>query len=133
MKQTRYRWIRTATGEHLRNVGIAADGSLINPNNYPADLVRREIEAAEHRRKIRRQEGAAKAVVTRQRRHKRLVYSAARRIIQGHRFGPSITCSLCGRALSDSESIERGIGSECWTGVLSIIERLRITTGSVPS
>jgi hypothetical protein len=39
-------------------------------------------------------------------------------------------CEICGRALSDPESIKRGIGSECWQHVLSAVEKLKSQTAA---
>jgi hypothetical protein len=39
-------------------------------------------------------------------------------------IGPRGHCYVCGRNLTDLESINRGIGSECWQHVLSAIERI---------
>ena len=49
------------------------------------------------------------------------VYQAAQRITDGHTFGPSSHCAICGKGLDDNQSIERGIGSECWQYVLERI------------
>jgi hypothetical protein len=118
-----WRWIRH-DGDRLYDVGTNADGTLHNPNNYPADTVRAAIAGAEQRLHERRSKAAKKAAQTRQARKERLVYETARRIVDGHVFGPRRNCCICGRGLGDEQSIERGIGSECWQLVLDIIRQL---------
>jgi hypothetical protein len=119
----RWRWIRHE-GAELLDVGTNADGTLHNPNGYPADTVRAAIAGAERRRHERRSKAAKKAAQTRQARKERLVYQTARRIVDGHAFGPRDTCCICERGLGDPESIQRGIGSDCWQTVLDLIRRL---------
>jgi hypothetical protein len=43
-------------------------------------------------------------------------------ILAGHGIGARQNCAICGRGLSDLESINRGVGSECWQDVLRIID-----------
>jgi Family of unknown function (DUF6011) len=117
---TRWKWINHQ-GTRLLDIGIDPDGSLHNPNGYPADTVRAAVAAAEHRSHERRSRSARKAAETRRRRQDRRVYEAARRIIGREVFGPRDACYICGRGLGDSESIQRGIGSECWQLVLDVI------------
>jgi hypothetical protein len=89
--------------EIFRNVGIEADGSLWNPNGYPAELVRAAIlaaeerrraaeerrRAAEERRRARRIAGAVKATATRARRRTARVHEAAKRLVEGQSPGAS--------------------------------------------
>jgi hypothetical protein len=49
------------------------------------------------------------------------VHVIAKRIVAGLAIGPQNHCVICGRGLTDEESIARGIGSECWQDVLSDI------------
>jgi hypothetical protein len=121
--ETSYKWVRH-DGGYFYDVGVNDDGSLHNPNGYPADLVRAAIAAAEERQHQRRKTAAAKAAKTRQARKEKRVYHVARRIVAGEAFGPGDACFICGRGLDDPQSIERGIGSECWQGVLGAIEEL---------
>src|SRR5262245_61706126 len=114
-----YRWINHE-GTKLYDIGILADGALHNPNNYPEDAVRAAVAEANARRHERRSLAARKAAETRKLRQERKVYRIAQRITEGHDIGPGNHCALCGKGLSDSESIRRGIGSECWQGVLKI-------------
>jgi hypothetical protein len=117
-----YRWIRHGD-QVLREVGVLGDSSLHNPNGYPADLVREAVAAANDRRRRRRSEAATRAAETRRRRTDKLVYDTAARIMAGERLGPAARCCICRRALSDPQSIRRGIGSECWQSVLTALER----------
>jgi hypothetical protein len=114
----RFKWIRLPNKERLYHVGILTDGSLYNPNGYPEDLVRTSVITAIERRAQRRKEGAQRAAKTRQERLNGRLYETVKRLKLGHRFGPRQRCYVCTKALIDSESIERGIGPECWQGVL---------------
>ncbi len=61
---THWKWIRHE-GVRLDNIGVNSDGSLHNPNDYPADTVRAAVAATEERRKQRRSTAAKKAAETR--------------------------------------------------------------------
>jgi len=118
---SRWKWIRHDDAM-LRDIGVNDDGSLHNPNGYPDDTVRAAIQAAQERRGQRRSEAATRAAGTRRKRTQARIYEVARRIVDGHMFGPSGHCEICGRGLDDPDSIERGIGSECWQFVLDCIK-----------
>jgi Family of unknown function (DUF6011) len=108
----------------LRDIGILADGTLFNPNEYDAATVRTAVLAAIEEWKARRSEAAKKAAITRRRRIEAMTYTVASRLIAGgHTGGPSHKCNICGKGLSDIPSIERGIGSKCWQGVMLVIEQ----------
>jgi hypothetical protein len=117
-----YKWVRTDNGERLRNVGTLDDGTLHNPNGYPEHVVRKAVWEANERRRARRSEAARRAGETRRRRQEKRVYDVAAEIVHGRRFGPSTHCVICRKGLADGQSIERGIGSDCWQGVLAAIE-----------
>jgi hypothetical protein len=133
---TMFKWVTVADGSRYRrnerfyNVGFRKDGTLHNPNGYPDDEVRAAVAAAEERRHQRRQEGAAKAAATRRRRQERRVYEVAQKIATGGTYGPARRCVVCLKGLSDPESIDRGIGSDCWQGVLDRIEDYRSRAGA---
>jgi hypothetical protein len=110
----------------LHAVGILADGSLHNPNNYDPELVRAAVLAAQERRRLRRSEAAIRAARTREGRKARLVYEVAKRIVAGSKAGPRDHCVICGKGLGDPESRSRGIGAECWQRVLGAIMRVRL-------
>jgi hypothetical protein len=119
---SRYTWVRF-NGEYLKDIGVLDDGSLYNPNGYPEQDVRAAVAAADERRRVKRSEAAKKAGVTRRARQEKRVYKIARRIfVEGQGQGPALNCVICGRGLTDDESIGRGIGSECWQEVLTAIQ-----------
>ena len=118
---SRYKWINF-NGGRLLDVGILRDGSLWNPHGYPEPDVRAAVAAADDRRRVRRSASARMAGVTRRIRQEKRVYEIAKRIVEGQNIGPREHCDICGRGLTDKESIDRGIGSECWQEVLSAIQ-----------
>ena len=115
-------------GQQLYDLGILADGTLHNPRGYPDDLVRAAVLAADARCRQRHSEASKKAAVTRQRRQQKRTHQIAQRILAGHGIGERTNCAICGRGLDDPASVARGIGSECWQGVLSIVENLRTSS-----
>jgi hypothetical protein len=121
MRDIKYRWVSSwhkGTETLLKNVGILADGTLHNPNGYPEDVVRSTILEAIERGKKRRSDAAKKAAVTRGIRLERKVYEVVRQLGLGHKYGPAAICCICGKGLDDPQSIERGIGSDCWQRVM---------------
>ena len=125
-----YRWVHSEIGI-LYDIGRYKDGTIRNPKGYPEGVVIRALDKALEQEHQRRSEAAKRAAVTRKRRHDKLVHEIAKKIIVGHKYGPRNNCALCGRKLTDQESIYRGIGSECWQGVLSEIETVRSTIESI--
>jgi predicted nucleic acid-binding Zn ribbon protein len=117
-----YRWI-CHEGRALYRVGVLDDGSLRNPNGYPEELVRAALAVADEGQRRRRSEAAGRAAETRRRRTERRVYDATARLVDGHSLGPASHCVICGRALDDPASVERGIRSECSQKVLDALER----------
>ncbi len=110
-------------GERYYNVGHQQDGSLWNPNGYPETLVHEILEAVAERRRQRKADGIKKAVATRKARHERKIYAIALLILHDHDIGNRETCACCAKVLTDQESIDRGIGPECWQHVLASIQR----------
>lgn len=102
-------------------VGASAVGDI-----PPAVVVRACYEALE-RRRARRSAAATRAAATRARRQEKRVYAIARAIYQGDECdGVHVSrCRICGRGLTDTESVKRGIGSECWQDILKAMEALR--------
>jgi hypothetical protein len=49
-----YYWINHPDGERLEEIGIADDGTLINPRGYPEERVREAISAAQAGRSEKR-------------------------------------------------------------------------------
>jgi hypothetical protein len=108
-------------GSFLYDVGILDDRTLHNPRDYPPEIVRAAVMAADERGRVRRSNAAKKAAVTLQRRQERRVHQVAQRIVNKQETART-NCFVCGRGLGDPESIQRGIGSECWQGVLAVVE-----------
>ena len=121
---SRYKWLWSGD-TRLFEIGINGDGSLHNPRKYPEDIVRAAVMAAAERRHIRRSEAAKKASVTRRRRQEKKIWQIAKVLVERDNVGPRHNCAICGRGLGDTESIQRGIGSECWQDVLSVLEVMK--------
>ena len=94
-----WKWI-SHESQTYRNIARCDDGTLWNPNGYPEKAVLAAIEYAEERRRQGRSEAAKKAAVTRRKRTDKRIYEAARRIVDGHIFGPSDNCFICGKGLA---------------------------------
>jgi hypothetical protein len=122
-KMTVYRWVQHGS-TRLYQVGILPDGTLVNPNNYPEDIVRTAVLAADARKHERRSSAARKAAVTRHDRKQKRVWTAANYIREKQDIHTSGHCWICGRYLDDPESINRGIGPECWQDVLTQMQQL---------
>jgi hypothetical protein len=123
---TRWRWVwDLERRDRLHDVGINEDGSLHNPHGYPEDLVRAAVAAAVARRHQRRSLSATQAAATRARRTALRVQQIAQRLVEGAGIGPNHHCQICRKAVTDADSIARGIGSECWQGVLAAVARRR--------
>lgn len=119
-----YRSVHSTDGQQrFYSVGIDSSGELYNPNAYPEADVRAALAAAEERRRQRRSNAAHKAAATRERRKRTHLAKIADQIARGSTFSNRLTCVACRRALTDPESIARGIGSECWQEVLAFLER----------
>jgi hypothetical protein len=123
MQKHLYRYINTPNYGYFYEIGIYEDGTLRNPRAYPEDQVREVLAWTIEAERKARSDAAKRAAVTRKRRQEKLVLTTAKRIIDGAQIGPRSNCVICGRGLGEPESIQRGIGSECWQGVLSEIER----------
>jgi gas vesicle protein len=121
---SRYKWVHH-NGMKLYDVGILADGTLHNPRGYPDNDVRSAVLAADARGHELRSQAAKKAAETRRRRRQRKVYDYVAQSLAGHPVGPRGRCVICGRHLSDQQSVERGVGSECWQDVMKLVTRKR--------
>jgi hypothetical protein len=120
----RYKWVRHEGGK-LYSVGINADGTLYNPNNYPEDTVRTAVAAADARRRERRSNSAKKAAATRADRRDKKIYAVVQHLINGGSIKPGSHCEICGKGLDDPQSVARGIGSDCWQDVMQFLTEAR--------
>ena len=119
----KWRWVKHGEVK-LYDIGIDDDGTLHNPNGYDEQTVREAIQSAKEEETRRRKEAAKKASETRRKRREKEVYRIAKAFVEGRATGPRSRCRVCGRKVTDHESIERGIGSECWQSVLEIIYQI---------
>jgi Family of unknown function (DUF6011) len=122
MKASSWHWVHGPGGVKYHGVGITETGELINPHGYPEADVRAAIAAAVERRTERRKAAAAQGAQTRKRRRDLRIHEIAQHIVAGRMYGPRSRCYLCRHRLTDADSIERGIGTECWEAVLESIE-----------
>ena len=90
---------------------------------HAEEEVRAAVESTNARRHARRSAAAKKAAETRRKRRERRVYVIAKKLTDsdGAPLGPRGKCAICDRPLGDQQSIERGIGSECWQDVLAAV------------
>src|ERR1700751_3523253 len=122
-RDRKYKWVWVNDGsDRLFDVGILADGTLNNSREYPPEIVRAAVLAANEEWHESRSQAAKKAATTRARRREKKIYAAVQKLRLGHKYGPASNCVICGKGLSDSPSIERGIGSDCWQEVLKLLE-----------
>ena len=124
MRQQLYRSVPSEFGT-LYGIGIFKDGTLRNPMGYPEDRVRMVLDRLYEEERQRRSKAAKQAAITRKRRQSKLIHEIAKGIAEGRNYGPRNQCVLCKRGLTDQESILRGVGSDCWQGVLAATEKMR--------
>src|SRR5690606_3716347 len=84
---------------YMRRVGMDADGSVINPTDWPDDVVLAAVQAAVGRRDQRRKDGAAKAAKTRAHRREKKIEKLAHDFLNREGIKPQIVCALCGKKL----------------------------------
>lgn len=120
-----WRWVGLDDGRRITDVRVEHDGERLTVLRWEGDAGRDEVVAgligALIRRRERRSKAARKGAVTRAKRRELLVYDVARQI-RSNRFVPGCRCAICGRALSDSDSRDRGVGPECWGDVLRLVQ-----------
>jgi hypothetical protein len=108
------------------DVWIEPDGSLHNPfNHQPEELVRTAVLEADAKKTERMANAAKQAVATRKRRREARIHEAAKRYLSERGVGKQTHCYCCHRVLTDPESIDRGIGPECWEHVLYHVTRIK--------
>lgn len=123
---TTWRWIRHGDQKFF-DVGVNDDGTLHNPRAYPENEVHAAVARAKERRHQRASEEAKRAAETRGRRQEKRVYEVVRGLRLGEKYGPQSHCVICRKGLYDPVSIERGIGSDCWQGVIRLITEHEVT------
>jgi hypothetical protein len=107
----------------LHGVRILRDGSLWNPNGYPEERIREAVLAANERHLAKRSKAAQEGAKTRAARQQRQTAQLVKRYLSGqHIVGPLPNCAICGKAIDDQQSIERGVGSDCWQKLLQAVE-----------
>ena len=116
-------------GTVLYDIGIMPDGTLHNPRGYPEDIVRSAVLAADARRRARASAAAVKAARTREAK----AYAVVARYLAGHPIDPRSSCAICGRDLDGPQSIERGIGRECWRDLMQVVERASTPAPTTPA
>jgi hypothetical protein len=72
----------------------------------------------------RRSRAAKKAAATNAERRALKVRIIAERIAARQATGPARFCFVCRKKLTDQQSVNRGIGSECWQTVLAQVEQV---------
>jgi Family of unknown function (DUF6011) len=73
------------------------------------------LEEAAAERAAKRRAAAQQAAVTRARRREFTLYELVKRYIESGVLTPAAKCRCCNKRLSDPQSEQRGIGSECWS------------------
>jgi hypothetical protein len=109
------------SGAHVWGLQYGLDGSLTFEGTADTVEVLRELVLANRRLKARRSKSAQRAAKKRADRRSKMVYNLVAEMQAGKVLQPADNCRLCGRGLDDAESVNRGIGSECWQGVLEAL------------
>jgi hypothetical protein len=115
---------RPSTGSNRQRQG-KLDGTLYNPNNYPHEIVWEILDWIAEEKRQRKADAIRRGVATRKRRRELKINEIAMALIRGDGIGSQMVCACCKKVLGDPESIERGIGPECWQHVLDMIERIQ--------
>ena len=116
----RWKWVRYE-GERIDWPEFRADGTA-RAEGVSERTVLEALVNANRKLRDKRSRAARAAAETRARRRDKELYRIAHTINVGGRTGPQMHCLLCGRGLTDEESIARGVGSECWQHVLDVME-----------
>lgn len=112
-------------GNRYYNIGQEQDGTFYNPKNYPHEIVWEILEWIAEEKRQRKADAIRRGVATRKRRRELKINEIAMALIRGDGIGSQMVCACCKKVLGDPESIERGIGPECWQHVLDMIERIQ--------
>ena len=112
-------------------VWITADGELkqeaVNGQAFSPLPEREAVEKVwlnTQRKKQVRSEAAKKAAETRRKRQEAKAYAIAEKVVGGAELPPALKCRICGKKVTDEKSRQRGIGSDCWQWVLTLIDRV---------
>jgi Family of unknown function (DUF6011) len=120
-------WIRNGETK-ITGVRISHNGSEIteahSDNVASTNLIVSAVLGALQRRRSKRSKSALKAAETRKLRRDAKVNWIAKELISNRTFKPTYQCRVCGKKITDTESMERGIGSDCWQTVLEAIQRI---------
>jgi hypothetical protein len=66
-------------------------------------------------------------VTTAEQAHEERVYDAAKSLLDGELLYRDSECHICGKPISDSLSVARGIGSDCWQHVLEQLDLMAVS------
>jgi hypothetical protein len=128
-RRSAWKWVRHPDGRRILNPEVLHDGHTITSatsgNVTAAAEIVRAVFVARQAFHERRSRAAKKAAETRARRKELQVYRIAKELLAGGCLLPSSHCRICKKAVTDPESYARGIGSDCWQGVLGAMERQR--------
>ena len=119
-----WKWVRHGDKRVLNPI-FTSDGTA-TADGVSERVVLEALVMANRNLHARRSESARQAAATRAKRQERRVYESAARIADGHMFGPASYCAICGKQVTDTKSIDRGIGSDCWQLVLDAIEQRKL-------
>ena len=135
MKVMRWYWMREGA---VRFHNVTYDG--VTATTEKADLInsREEISVDPtailvavnrimERRKQKRSDAAKKAALTRARRKTKRFEQVVSLLRNGGILKPRSHCGICERRLTDPESRQRGIGPECWEGVIGLFNKAKET------
>ncbi len=134
----RWRWVKLPDGRRATEVTLEHEAGRVTCLNFkietpgrprdPGDDVTKEYffeclcDVLRRDREIRRKR-ARRGAETSRRRRESLDYRLAKEILQ-QRFKPRDHCARCGRALHDEQSLRRGIGPECWDGMMRLMQEI---------
>lgn len=125
----RWHWVNVPNRGRVENVVLETTSGKVTRLDFTGEADRQEVLAAlvesRRKRRQRRKESARRGVETRNRRRASQDYAVAKAIVEGL-FTPQPWCACCKRMLSDGESVNRGVGSECWNAIKGIIDRMKI-------
>lgn len=126
--RTRWHWVNGPAGKIAGPTVAHDDAGIIAATSADGDapsIVVRAVYQAATRLHAKRSRAALAAAQTRARRREKRVYAVVQQLLQSGRLAPSARCRACERVLDDQQSIDRGVGSECWQQLLELLEQAR--------